>query len=137
MAVTSTLVYTLVDEAGNPRTEGWFTIDFTGNYEGPDGGQSFDLSPYFRRIEQILTQPVSGTVLRALLSSATPASGAFWISGARVNVVPRIDDYSTPASTRFQIWADVPASGFGTREITSAPASVISGIRFVARVIGY
>lgn len=136
MGVVSALQYTLLDEAGNPRTEGWFVLDFTANY--PQGGQAFDLSPYFRQIEHILTQPISGSELRAVLSGATPASGAFWNSGEAVLIRPVPQDFNTPASSRFQIWANpIALSGFGNREIVSAPATVVSGLRFLARALGY
>lgn len=135
MAVLSATVYTTRDQAGNPRTEAWLTIEFTGNYV--QLGQSFDLSPYFKRIDYIQTQPVSGCELRAVLSGAQPASGAFWNSGEQVLIKPVVDDFATPASTRFQIWGTPSAlSGFGIREIVSGPAAAISGIRFAARVLG-
>ena len=135
MAVLSATVYTTRDHAGNPRTEAWLTIEFTGNYV--QGGQSFDLSPYFKRLDYVHTQPVSGCELRSLLSGAQPASGAFWNSGERVVISPVVDDYATPASARFQIWGTPSAlSGFGIREIISGVAAAISVIRFTARALG-
>ena len=134
--ILSATVFTTKDEHGNPHTEGWLTLEFGEAYQGPNGGIAFDLSR-FKRIDYIQTAPISGCVLRAILSSATPASGAFWNSGALVQVIPQVPDYNTPQSTRFQIWAPLNAiSGFGVTELTSAPAAAVSGIRFTARVIG-
>lgn len=135
MGVLSATVYTTRDQAGTPRTEAWLTLEFTGNYV--QGGQAFDLSPYFKRLDYVVAQPVSGCELRSLLSGAQPASGAFWNSGARVDVMPVVDDYANPVSARFQIWGTPSAlSGFGIREIVSGVAAAISGIRFTARVLG-
>lgn len=140
MAVVSATVYTTRDHAGNPRTEAWLTIEFTGGYV--QQGNAFDLSPYFKRLDYIFTSPMSGGVLRALLSGgAAAASGAIWNSGSQVQVIATVDDFATPASARFQIWATVqPTSGQasfpGITEIASGPAAAISGIRFAARALG-
>ena len=139
MAVLSATVYTTRDHAGNPRTEAWLTLEFTGGYEVL--GQSFDLSPYFKRLDYIQTMPMSGTVLRALLSGGGTTgigSGVFWNSGESLRVRPVVDDYATPASARFQLLGFVtgPSSGFGEMVLASGPAAAISGIRFAARAIG-
>lgn len=139
MAVLSATVYTTRDHAGNPRTEAWLTLEFTGGYEVL--GQSFDLSPYFRRIDYIQPMPVSGGVLRAVVSGGGTTgigSGVFWNSGDPVIVRPVVDDYATPASARFQLLGRVVglASGYGDMVLASSPAAAISGIRFAARVLG-
>ena len=139
MAVLSATVYTTRDHAGNPRTEAWLTLEFTGNYEVL--GQAFDLSPYFKRLDYIITAPMSGGVLRAVLSGGGTTgigSGVFWNSGASLAVRPVVDDYATPASARFQLLGQVTglASGYSDMVLASGPAAAISGIRFAARVIG-
>lgn len=133
--ILSATIFGTKDIHGNPHTEGWFTLEFGEVYEL--AGIAFNLGQYFKRIDYIITQPISGSELRALLSGAVPASGGFWNSGAQVLVRPRVQDYGTPASTRFEIWAPLNAiSGFGVVALTSAPAAAVSGIRFAARVIG-
>lgn len=145
MAVVSTYLYTVRDEAGNPRTEAWFTLEMTGAYQGDGGyagGQAFDLSPYLRRIEHIQAMPVSGCSLRDIVSG--PGNSIFR-SGERVLPTPVLEDYGTPASARFQlIGRPTPflsgpagASGYGLVQLASGLAAAISGIRFVARVLGY
>lgn len=143
MPVLSATVYTLKDQAGNPRTEAWFTLEFTGAYQGDGGyagGQSFDLSPYFKRIDYVQTAPMSGSTLRDVVSGGTRVFG----SGSHVLTVPVVEDFATPTSARFQLWGQgVPflsgpagASGYGVTQLVSGPAAAISGIRFAARVLG-
>ena len=56
--VTKIDAYTVKDEAGNPRTIGWFEVEFTGTYVA--GGMSVNLSPYFRHISDIHARPSYG-----------------------------------------------------------------------------
>lgn len=148
--IVSALVFTKVDRSGTPRTEGWFTCEFEGAYDGDggyEGGNAFNLSPYFRRLEFVMAQPVSGGSLRDSVSGGT----ALWKSGSQVIVVPVVQDFGTPASARFQIWGQpnypsvdaailsgkTVASGFGITQLASGPTAAISGVRFVAHAIGY
>ena len=142
--IVSSTVYITVDQAGNPRTEAWLTCEFGEAYQGDGGyagGISFNLSPYFRRIEYIQTQPVSGSTLRDVVSGGTRE----FRSGQHVVAVPVMTDFGTPASSRFQLWGQsLPfisgspmTSGFGLTQLVSGPTEAISGIRFVARAIGY
>lgn len=143
MGVTSTLIFTRVDEAGTPRTEAWLTLDFSGSYAGDGGyagGQAFDLSPYFRRIEHMELQPLSGATLRDVVSGGTRE----FRSGQHVLFVPVVEDYPNPVSARIQLWghplpfiSGSPAtSGFGITQLVSGPAAAISGIRCLAKVLG-
>lgn len=133
MPLISALTYTILDSAGNPRTESWMTLEFSGAYA--TGGQSLDLSSRFRRIEHIETFPMSGGELRAPVSAAATFHAA---SGAQVTVTPVVADYGTPASSRFLIGAPSMLSGVANfLDILSGLAGSISGIRFGARVIGY
>lgn len=133
MALVSALTYTVLDHVGNPRTESWMTLEFSGAYA--TGGQSIDLSSVFRRIEHIQTFPMSGGELRAPVSAAATFHAA---SGTQVTVTPVIADYGTPTSARFLIGAPTILSGVGQlQDILSGLAGSISGIRFGARVIGY
>lgn len=136
MPVVSSVVYSTRDRAGNPRTEAWLTLEFTGAYQGDGaygGGQSFDLSPYFKRIDYIVTAPMSGSTLRDLVSGASRQ----FLSGNHVQAVPVVEDFATPASARFQLWGHSVASSFlGFAQLASGAAAAISGIRFGARVMG-
>lgn len=131
MPVVSALVFAKKDEAGNPRTEGWLTLEFTGTLVG--GGQAFDLSPYYRSLTHVAPYAMSGGELRA------PYSGEFDIaaSGSKVWAQPVVTDYATPASARFQLLVASVVSGRGVQQITSGAAAAISGVRFGAQVLGY
>lgn len=147
MPVVSALVRTFLDQVGNRFTEGWITLELTGAYTV--GGQAFDLSPYYRRIEHINAELMSGGQLRAPASGAGVYSGVAFQSGSWVQPMPVFEDYGTPASTRFQLLG-VPASIIATsgqrqtdavggyQEIGSgALAAAVSGVRFLAKVLGY
>ena len=131
MPVVSATIYRVCDDSGNPRTVGWITMEYTGTLVG--GGQAFDLSPYYRLIEQVSPYPMSGGELRA------PYSGEVDIvaSGSKVFAQPVATDYATPASARFQLLAMSTVSGRGVQQITSGAAAAISGVRFGAQVLGY
>ena len=131
MPVVSALIYTQKDEAGNPRTVGYLTLEFTGTLVG--GGQAFDLSPYYRSLAHVVPFPMSGGELRA------PYSGEVDIvaSGSKVLAQPVVTDFATPASARFQLLAASTVSGRGMQQITSGAAAAISGVRFGAQVLGY
>lgn len=139
--VLSALVYTLLDQAGNPRTEAWLTLQYGEEYA--NGGVSFDLSPYFRRIDHIATFPMSGGTTRSEILPAVATQSV--ASGTRVTPIPRFEDYGTPVSARFElaalhrgltsgIWSGAVSV---ERPLVSGPAAAISGIRFGARAIGY
>lgn len=133
MGLVSALTYTVLDQAGNPRTESWMVLEFSGAYA--TGGQAIDLSSVFRRIEHVETFPLSGGDLRAAVSAAATVH---IMSGAMVTVTPVVADYGAPVSARFLIGADIALSGVAAvRDILSGLAAAISGIRFGARVIGY
>lgn len=107
-AIISSYVYTLRDQGGNARTEGWFLWEFRDIYSA--GGIVADLSSYFRFIEKIQTTPASGVLQEITAPSETdlPDAGgnsarilvlrqggsgtalseisAFTVSGARVNL---------------------------------------------------
>ena len=59
-------VYTVKDEAGNPRTTGWFEVEFRENYVA--GGIGVDLSPYFRVIRDVFPRFVSGLYFPAMFT---------------------------------------------------------------------
>ena len=83
--VTKIDTYTVRDEAGNPRTIGWFEVEFTGAYDA--GGMSVDLSPYFRHISDIHARPSHG----------------------HENLIPVPDEASfvTPASVRIRLMGNI------------------------------
>jgi len=113
MAVVSAIdVYTIVDEAGNPRTTGWFDFEFRENYLG--GGIAADLSPYFRSITEMMTRIASGATL--------------------YNPVPNETTFSTPTSTLIKLMHG-GASGHPMFELASGTA--VSGTRAKLLVIGY
>lgn len=61
-AVISATPFTLRDQGGTPRTMGYFTLEFRNSYT--PGGEVFDLSAYFRRVETILApSPISGALM--------------------------------------------------------------------------
>ena len=80
--VTKIDVYTMKDEAGNPRTIGWFEVGFTGNYV--TGGMSVDLSPYFRHISDIYARPAS-------------------VANSNLDLVPDETTFGTPASVSIRM----------------------------------
>lgn len=59
--IISARIHTLKDEAGNPLVLGWLTLEFRGTGYMP-GGEVFDLSTRFRRIEEVLANPASGAL---------------------------------------------------------------------------
>lgn len=131
--VVSALVYTQKDVAGNPRTEAWLTLEFSGVYA--TDGQFFDLSPYFRRIEHAAVFPMSGGEARAPISGAATVHVA---SGSKLQMTPVVADYTAPVSARFLIGAQSMLSGTGHFiDVLSGLAASVSGVRFGARVIGY
>lgn len=60
MAVISAEVFELKDQAGNPRSFGWFLYEFRGTYV--PGGIAVDLSSYMRRVAGMVANPASGTL---------------------------------------------------------------------------
>ena len=131
-AIISSTVFTIVDQAGNPRTEAVLVCEYRENYE--PGGIAFNLSPYFRRIEHILTSPISGGRLRTFISGAAVTEGVF-LSGDYITALPVTDDYATPASSRVKlIGVNVFSGSNGARELVSGATS---GVRFLARALGY
>jgi len=139
-SIVSALVYTLIDQGGNPRQEAWFTCQFGEAYQ--PGGIAFDLSPYLKRIEHVSTEWMSGGALRAPISGVGIFSGAAFQSGGQVKALPVFEDYDTPASARFMLQSVLVhalVSGTtglgGLQEIGSGLAA--SGVRFLARALGY
>ena len=134
MGITSSLLFTVIDQNGNPRTEAWLTLEFSGAY--PSGGQAFDLSPYFSLIENIVPFPMSGGQSKAPISASASIEVA---SGSLMRVTPVVTDYATPASTRFMLGGFSALSGIAREvmDLTSGLTGSVSGIRFGARVLGY
>lgn len=122
-------VYTIVDRSGNPRVEAWMVLESQGIYPAAGGGIAFDLSPHFRRILEVQTSPISGGQLKAAISG-TPV----FASGALLTAMPVRGDFATPASARFMLYGHNMLSAGGFAELASGNTS---GIRFLARVIGY
>ena len=58
----SPIVRTTRDDAGNPFVEVYSIFEYTNAGISP-GGESIDLSPYMRRAENIIAQPISGVLL--------------------------------------------------------------------------
>ena len=142
--ILSALTYTLIDQAGNPRTEAWFTCEFGEAYAV--GGVGFDLSPYLKRIEHAQTEWISGGNTRAPASGYGVLSGLTVHSGSMVKAVPVFGDYAAGVSSaRFMLHGSYTQdfiSGIANlsklEEIGSgALAAAISGVRFLARVLGY
>ena len=104
-SIISAQVYTLVDQAGNPHTEAWLIWEFRDTTYSA-GGENIDLTPYFRRVEQIVANPVSGAL----------------------NYVPKPNDSDIPGvagSSRIQLWAPT-VSGAGV-SIASGTQGFVSG----------
>lgn len=140
--IVSALTFTKVDQAGNPRVEAWLTMQFGEAYA--DGGVAFNLSPYFRAIEHIQTSWMSGAAARAPISGASVLSGGAIASGSKLQAHPVFQDYTTPLSTRFTLQGVmVGVSGFGAIGVgvqdvgSGALVAAVSGVRFLAHVLGY
>jgi hypothetical protein len=134
MAILSALTRTSVDQAGNPLTESWVTLEFSGAYA--EGGQFQDLSSLFRRIEHVETFAMSGGVTRAPISGSAAVQLG---SGQPVIVTPVEGDYTSPVSARFLLGGYQNLSGDmgAVLDVLSGLAASVSGIRFGARIIGY
>ena len=106
-------VYTVKDEAGNPRTTGWFEVEFRENYVA--GGIGVNLSPYFRVIRDVFPRFVSGAL----------------------HYFPEVDPSAMdPASTRIQLtWigSGLVASGFCT---IASGQPLISGVWYTPLLSG-
>lgn len=63
MAITviSSLVETLLDQGGAPRTYGYYLVEFTGQYL--PGGIQIPLSGNFSRVERIMANVASGQIM--------------------------------------------------------------------------
>ena len=131
MPVVSALSYQLLDRAGNPRVETWFTLEVSGTV-GSDG-PFIDLSPYYRVIEHAQAFLMSGGLTRAPISNEVTNIP----SGSIVQPVPFQGSLATPVSARFDLFSLAAQSGLGTALIASGLAAQTSGIRFGLRTIGY
>jgi len=151
-AVISALVYTLIDQGGNPRKEGWFLWEFREDYSG--GGITIDVGNYFRHVEQMLVNPASGAIdylpkandasLPGVVQSGSPrielwtvVSGVINTSGQNITV---LSGQTQIASGYTDIWSGrltqqsyAPARGFD--ELASGIA--VSGVRARVFALGH
>ena len=70
----SPITFTRRDDAGNPWVEVFSIFEYTSAGILPTG-ESIDLSPYMRRVENILAQPISGILLYDPRPNATDFPG--------------------------------------------------------------
>jgi len=112
-SVISSLVNTFLDRSGNPQTTGSFLLEFT-SAGIPAGGEVFDLSSYFRRIEY---------------AHVTPASGAL----VYLPSVQGVDWPGSPLSGRITLYRS-GGSGLVLSEVASGLA--VSGTRCWAYIVG-
>ena len=105
--VTKIDTYVVKDEAGNPRTIGWFEYEFQEDYA--TGGVHANLSPFFRQISDVYARPASGA-----LSHLVP--------------VPNEATFGTPASVGIKLLS-------GGVEI--AAGTPVSGTRARLQVLGF
>lgn len=124
-------VYTFQDQAGNPHTEAFVVGEFLSSYMS--GGVAVNFSRWFRGINEITFHPVSG----AVIARSGIASGE-----DNLRFSPRREDYATPASCRVKVLTQKDISGWAMTTFaewnTNAHSGLpISGVRFLARVLGY
>ena len=128
-AVISSLVFTVIDQGGNPRTLGWFLWEFQENYA--TGGITADLSAYMRRLEAVICNPASGALVY------TPRPNLATIPGAIASGTPRIELLqATVTSGQAQPLSGVAGAWVGPlSEIANATA--VSGTRAILQTLGY
>lgn len=111
--IISARIHTLRDEAGNPLIQGWLLLEFRDAGYAP-GGEVFDLSSRFRRIEEVMVDMASGAL----------------------NYLPQVNqgDYpGDPRSGRLQLWyigsgaVTVNTSGQGI-DVLSGQTQALSGV---------
>ena len=117
-AVISSLVFTVIDQGGNPRTLGWFLWEFQENYA--TGGITADLSAYMRRLEQVICNPASGALLY------TPRPNLATIPAAIQSGTPRIELFGSTSG-------GVTAAA----EVEVANGVAVSGARAILQTLGY
>lgn len=113
MPIISSTVTTFVDRGGTPRTEGHLLLEFDDASYQP-GGEIFDLSSLFRRIEYMHLQAASGALYYMPMN-------------------PGVDTPGGPISTRIQLTRS-GGSGLVFSEVASGTA--VSGTRAWAYVVG-
>ena len=101
----SPIVFTRRDDAGNPWVEVFSIFEYTSAGLLPTG-ESIDLSPYMRRVENILAQPISGILLYDPRPNATDFPG-------------------NAGSGRMELHSLV--SGIVTLNISGLPIQILSG----------
>ena len=126
LGIISSLVYTTVDQAGNPRTEGWFLVEYQ-ELTYATGGGGLDLSGTYTFIDTVHTESASGafTFLPRANDVDLPASTQ---SGANSVTSLRLQEFIGAASGTVGA-----ASGF--TELANGTA--ISGTRMRLHVVGY
>ena len=147
-------VYTLIDQAGNPRTQGWFDFEFQENYV--TGGVYADLSPHFSVVRDVRLQFASGALHYTpevnLSTLGTPASvliQLFWVGSGVITVNSGMAiSVLSGAAMLSGLWTTNAASGFlqanvsgfthGAKALTEvANATAVSGSRARLLVMGY
>lgn len=118
-------VYSFKDINGNPRTEAWVVGEFLSSYVS--GGVAFDFGKYFRRITEIQMSFISGA----------PFGVSGQISGQIPLVLPRRDTYDTPMSARIELAGTLVSGSAPQLPSSVASGASVSGIRFLARILGY
>jgi len=116
--IVSSLVYTVVDQGGSPRTEGWFLFDHS-QLTYMQGGTGVDLSGSFAHVEQV---------------STSIASGVFRFPGY-VNHADLPTTSGQAASLRIQQLS--PGNSGVITQVELASGTAMSGSRTQLHVIGY
>jgi len=118
MAIISADVFSIRDISGNVRTEAWILFEFD-DAEYNTGGEIIDLSPYFRRVEHVLANPLSGAFdyVPRINAGDFPAGGANLGSG-------RLELLGVGSSS-----VTVNTSGVGVEVVSGTQVLVLSGDR--------
>lgn len=117
ISVISSLVETLYDEGGKPRTFGYYLVEFGGTYAS--GGVQIPLSGNFSRVEKIMARVASGQIM------LDPAANS--------QDMPAL----TPQSARLALyrWTDA-GSGVEGFKTEADNAEAISGQRATLFIVG-
>lgn len=113
--VISPIVLTRRDVAGNPYVDVYSIFEYTSAGILPTG-ESLDLSPYMRRVEYLMAQPISGALLHMPRPIATdfPGNagsgrmGLFYIGSGTITVSGIVN---AGALTMTAVLSGVPVSG--------------------------
>ena len=128
MAVISSIVFTKEDIAGNMWTEGYFLYDFASSGY-PADGENMDLSNFFRRIEFVQAETVSGALDYLVRANAADFPG----DGGSGRLI--ISEVVIASGHRIVTSGVTPLMSGLVSEIASGVA--VSGMRAYVHALGY